>query len=596
MLTKKPAFFISLYIAATVPVAFAQADFQIAKNSQPKAVIVVDKDDSEQSNYAAQQLAQYLKQVTKAHFQVVNKPQPAQNNILVGPKAANISVAALGADGIIIRTKGDNLILAGSGPRGTIYAVFTFLEDFVGCRWWSSSASSIPVRPTLAVGDIDMQYVPTLEYRESFWSDAFNGDWAVRNKCNGNSHQLSDSQGGKHIYQGFVHTFYSLIPPATYFKEHPEWFSEINGKRLHEHKQLCLTNEAMKAELIKNLKVQLRSNPAATIASVSQNDWHGNCTCTKCVAVDKEEGSPAGSLLRFVNDVAHDIEEEFPNVAISTLAYQYTRKPPRLVKPRPNVIVRLCSIECSFSKPLEHERNKTFRDDIVGWSKICNRMYIWDYVTNFRHYFRPHPNLRVLGPNIRFFADHGVKGIFEQGAYTTVGAEMAELRAWVLAKLLWDPRLDDEKLIDEFLTGYYGPAGKHIRQYLDVIHDAVDESGYYLGCLPSYMEPRPGYLNFVTLNDGWTHLKAAQSAVSDNPELLNRVRVAQLPVMYAFMRQWKKFHTVADETSTPWPMCESIDDSYKEFMAVAKNNNVTRLNEWNAGFGLLDEAVKNAKK
>ena len=93
--------------------------------------------------------------------------------------------------------------------------------------------------------------------------------------------------------------------------------------------------------------------------------------------------------------MAADIEEEFPHVAISTLAYQYTRKPPKHIKPRPNVIVRLCSIECSFSKPLADERNKPFRDDIVGWSEICDRLYIGDYTTNFRHHIMPHPNLRA---------------------------------------------------------------------------------------------------------------------------------------------------------------------------------------------------------
>ena len=67
----------------------------------------------------------------------------------------------------------------------------------------------------------------------------------------------------------------------------------------------------------------------------------------------------------------------------------------------------------------------------------------------------PHPNLRVLGPNVKFFVDHSVKGLFEQGAYTSKGAEMAELRAWVLARLLWNPALDGQELIDEFIAGYY---------------------------------------------------------------------------------------------------------------------------------------------
>ena len=164
------------------------------------------------------------------------------------------------------------------------------------------------------------------------------------------------------------------------------------------------------------------------------------------------------------------------------LAYQYTRKPPALVKPRPNVIIRLCSIECSFSKPLTDERNQKFRDDIIGWSKICDRLYIWDYTTNFRHYVLPHPNLRVLGPNVKFFVEHGVKGIFEQGAYQSYASEMAELKGWVLAKLLWNPALDGQELINEFIDGYYGPAGKHIRAYLELIHDEVDRTQDRLGC------------------------------------------------------------------------------------------------------------------
>ena len=226
-------------------------------------------------------------------------------------------------------------------------------------------------------------------------------------------------------------------------------------------------------ELVKNLKERLRADPAATIASVSQNDCFGNCTCPKCRAVDEEEGGPAGSLLRFVNAVAADIEPEFPNIAIDTLAYQYTRKPPRLARPRPSVIVRLCSIECAFAKPLDDPRNKAFFDDLDGWSKIAGRLYIWDYTTNFSHYVQPHPNYGVLGRNIRLFVDRNVRGVFEQGAYQSWGSEMAELRAWVLAKLLWDPGLEEGRLREEFLKGYYGPAAGDMDDYLEGLEQAL---------------------------------------------------------------------------------------------------------------------------
>ena len=590
---------VHLIIAVVVWAGSPANALTIARKGEAKAVVVVGADATEAERHAASELASFLGQITGAKFETAAAPADgAEVRLLVGPDAAKLaesdfSTEGLGADGIVIRKVGKDLILAGGRPRGTLYAVYTFLEDELGCRWWSSKVSTIPKRETVKVGKPDVRYVPVLEYREPFWFDAFDGDWAVRNKSNGNSERLDKKRGGKHVYQGFVHTFYPLIPPGKYFKDHPEWFSEINGKRTTDHAQLCLTNEQMRKELVKNLKERLRANPAATIASVSQNDWHRNCQCRSCAAVEKAEGSPAGLMIRFVNAVAEDIEKEFPNVAISTLAYQYTRKPPKHVRPRHNVIVRLCSIECSFSRPLADERNKAFRDDILGWSKMCKRLYIWDYTTNFRHYVMPHPNLRVLGPNVKFFAEHNVKGIFEQGAYTTYGAEMAELRAWVLAKLLWDPSRDGQKLIDEFIDGYYGAAGPHIKEYLKVTHDAVEAGGDWLGCFSAHTAK---FLSFDTLSRGWKHLEAAETAVEDAPELRFRVQVVQLPVMYAFMMRWDQMRQDAKAAGTDWPMRESIRTTFERFVEIAKKKNVTRLNEHTVGYGPLEEAVKRAKK
>ena len=590
--------FVALSFAAGCGKAAKNHTVTIAENGLAKAVIVIAEDAAEPEQHAAAELADFLRQITGGKFEIEKAPAAGQSRLLVGAGAAKLAVAdfsieGLGADGIVMRTAGSDLILAGGQPRGTLYAVYTFLQDELGCRWWSSTESTIPKRPNLEVDRLNVRYVPVLEYREPYWFDAFDGDWAVRNRCNGHRPRLDAKRGGKHTYEGFVHTFYPLIPPQKYFKGHPEWFSQIKGKRTYERAQLCLTNEQMRAELVKNLKERLRNNPAATIASVSQNDWRGNCQCAKCAAIEKEEGSPAGLMLRFVNSVAEEIEDEFPNVAVSTLAYQYTRKPPKITRPRHNAIVRLCSIECSFSKPLGDERNQEFRDDIVGWSKICDRLYIWDYTTNFRHHVMPHPNLRVLGPNVKFFVDHNVKGIFEQGAYGTYGAEMAELRAWVLARLLWEPTLDGQQLIDEFIAGYYGPAGPHIEDYLKVTHDAVEASGDHLGCFSQHTAK---FLSFETLSKGWEHLKAAEAAAKNDPDFLFRVRVAQLPVMYAFMMRWDPMRQACEAAGADWPMPDSIQEAFDNFMTVARKKKITRLSEWKEGFGALEQAVERAKK
>ncbi|MCG3125445.1 MAG: hypothetical protein CHACPFDD_00267 [Phycisphaerae bacterium] len=591
-----------LTAAALAHAAPPNDDFIIAEDGQSRAIIVVAADASEAEKYAADEVTSHLGQVCGARFTQTDPTDPAAKaggtwRILVGRGAAALAeppvdVEGLGEEGFIIRTTGRDLVISGAQPRGTLYAAYTFLEDTVGCRWWTPRATTIPHRPSLKFDKLDARYVPPLEYRESFWFEALDGAWAARNKCNGHSDRLNAAQGGKHTYEGFVHTFYPLIPPDKYFKEHPEWFSLIGGKRSTENAQLCLTNESLRQELVKNLKERLRANPAATIASVSQNDCFNNCQCEACAAIDKEEGSPAGSLLRFVNAVAADVEAEFPHVAIDTLAYQYTRKPPAKVRPRPNVIVRLCSIECSFSKPLADDRNQAFRDDLLNWSKICNRLYIWDYTTNFAHYVMPHPNLRVLGPNVRFFAEHGVKGVFEQGAYQSFGSEMADLRGWVLAKLLWDPTRDAQKLIDEFLDGYYGPAAPHIRAYLKLTHDAVDAAADPLGC---YSPPNAKFLSLSTLCTGLKHFQSAEAAAGSDEELLQRVRVARLPLLYVFIVRWNELRKQASDARAEWPLAGNIREVYDEFMRVAQAEKITMVAE-GRGIDWLRAVVEQAEK
>ena len=307
------------------------------------AVIVVDKDASLPQQHAARELADFLKQVTGVQRPIVNQAPADVPRLLVGAAAARLADTSfttdgLGAEGIVIKTVGNDLILAGGEPRGTLYAVYSFLEEQVGCRWWSSKVSFIPKKPNLSFENLNIRFVPVLEYREPFWYDAFDGDWAVRNKCNGHKENLNAQRGGKWYFRedkDWVHTFYDLIPPDKYFDDHPEWFSMIDGVRSRKMAvrlddieydmlaQLCLTNEQMRQEMVKNLKEHFRKNPQTTYFSVSQMDEHpgfeGRCECPACRAVEAEEDSPAGLMIRFVNKVAEDIEKDFPKVAQNSM-------------------------------------------------------------------------------------------------------------------------------------------------------------------------------------------------------------------------------------------------------------------------------------
>lgn len=350
----------------------ARADLALANNKATRYVLVLDPSATTPELTAARELAATLRQITGAEFTMTTNAKAPARSILVGPGEAarkvfdDVPFDALGGEELVIKTKGNHLLLAGGRPRGTLYAVSRFLQQQCGVRWWSPWASRIPKSLALSVGDLDIREKSAFEYREPFWYPAFDADWSWRNGYNGNSSRLPPEKGGRISYQGFVHTFYPLVPPEKHFAEHPEWFSLIKGRRSTDRAQLCLTNPQLRDFMVERVKQGLRESPGAGIISVSQNDWYGACECANCKALDDAEGTHAGTMLAFVNYVAEKIEPEFPDIAVDTLAYQYTRKPPKTLKPRSNVIVRLCAIECNFREPLDHPSNAAFADDIRG--------------------------------------------------------------------------------------------------------------------------------------------------------------------------------------------------------------------------------------
>ncbi len=563
------------------------AAMTLAKDGKARCVILQQPGATPAELQAARDLSEVLKEITGATFSVQEaSTKIPKSAIIIGPGPAarslfpGVPFDQLGLEEIVIKTKGNRLLLAGGRPRGTLYAVSQFLQEQCAVRWWTPWASRVPKNPNLTVGKLDVRYRPVFESRDPFWYPAFNPQWAVRNFSNSQSAHIPEEMGGCISYRGFVHTFYPLVPPEEHFATHPEWYSMVKGKRTTEHAQLCLSNPQLRDYVVQKVRQWLKESPQARIISVSQNDWHGACECPDCKAVDDAEGSKAGTMIHFVNYVAEKIEADFPLVAIDTLAYQYTRKPPRTVKPRPNVIVRLCSIECNFREPLDHPSNATFADDIRGWSKICNRLYIWDYTTDFAHYTQPHPNWYVLGPNLRFFEQHHVRGVFEQGAYQSFGSELAELRAWVLAQLLWNPRKDDRALIKEFIEGYYGAAAPFVSRYLDTLHDA--SRGSNLSCFSKTDMP---FLQLTPLVEAERLWGQAEKAVAGDATLLPRVRLGHLPVRYAWLSLWTQLRKQAQDSGVAWPLPASRKAVADEWLALAKGvpgmdwTRVTLVNE-----------------
>ena len=543
----KRLLFIALVVTAA---AWAPAqELALAARGQPAACTIVRPAVASPSQvYAAEELQRFTEQMTGVKLPIATDeaPLPARavvlgdtrftSEVLGGPG----EVKGLGEDGFRLVRRGDRVLVLGGPVRGTLYGVYELLERFGGCRWYSSWHSVIPRRQSLAVPVLDETQKPAFALREPFWFDMFDGDLAARNKVNGNSMRLSEKHGG-HSYRfggglGSCHTFNTLCSPEAYFAAHPEYFSQVNGKRVKDHTQLCLSNPDVLRVVTSNVLARIRRDPGASFYGVSQNDWYNYCTCPACKAVDDAEESHAGSMIAFVNQIAEAVEKEFPNATIETLAYQYTRKPPKTIRPRANVMPCLCTIECDFSFPITasaFKEDRAFMDDIRGWSAICKHLYVWDYTTDFRDYTSPFPNVLALQGNVEFFHTNGVEYLFEQGAYQGRHGDFAELKAWLLAKWMWNPDLPQEPLLQDFFQGYYGAAAPCVRTYFDALHSYYRDPANRP--LRIFDDPRRALLTddfYARAGDLW---QQAEVAVKDDPARLYNVRMGAFPVLYARM-------------------------------------------------------------
>jgi hypothetical protein len=536
-----PCLFAMVHLAVG---SVAAAEIVLAEAGKSSYQIVVADNASASTRHGAEELQEFLTQMTGAKLPIVSDQQPlGPHEIVLGDNAhlrqlgITIDFKTLGPEGYVIRTVGDRLVVAGGALRGNMYGVYGFLEDHLGCRWFAPGISRIPKSPRLVVGEINDRQVPALEYREPFVEECFDGDWSARNRMNSSFARLEAKHGGKVKYMSLAHTFCGLVPPEKHFKEHPEYFSLVGGRRMDGYAQLCCTNPEVVRLCTEGIRAQMKANPDVQVFSVSQNDCFNQCECAKCQEVAKREGSQMGPVLQLVNQVAEGIEKEFPDRFVETLAYQWTRQPTKHTRPRHNVMITLCSIECCFSHPLatcDCDANKAFRADVEGWAKITPRLWVWDYTTNFSQYLLPFPNLRVLGPNIRYYVAHNVKGIFAEDTYDTPQSELACLGGYVLAKCLWNPNYDANRAISEFLEGYYGPAAKPIRSYIDLIHDRVERENIHVGVNVAVNHPHLTDELLIQANQLWEQAEKLAEAL---PDVLQRVRISRLSVDYAILER-----------------------------------------------------------
>jgi hypothetical protein len=579
-------FIVTAIASCIVSTTLSASELVLAEGGKSDYRIVVADGASPSTRHGAEELQAFLEQMTGAKLPIVcdnDKLPISPHEIILGDNkhlraiGANIDCKSLGSEGYVIRTVGERLVIAGGALRGDMYGVYGFLEDHLGCRWFAPGVSRIPKSPRLAIGAINERQVPVLEYREPFVEECFDGDWAARNRMNSGCARLEAKHGGKMQIASLAHSFNFLVPPDKYFKEHPEYFSLVGGRRTDGYSQLCCTNPDVIRLCSEGVREWMRGHPECTVFSVSQNDCFNYCECAKCQEVAKQEDSQMGPVLRLVNHVAKAVEKEFPDKIVQTIAYQWTRHPPKLTRPRPNVVIMLCSIECCFAHPLatcDCEANKAFRADMEAWSKIAPRLWVWDYTTDFAEYMLPFPNHRNLGSNVRYFVAHNVKGIFEEDTYDTPQGELSCLDGYVMAKCLWNPNYDAEKAIDEFLAGYYGKAAGPIRQYIDLLYDYAKRTNVHVGEGVPTGHPHLSDELLIAADRLW---QQAEGLVAAEPEVLQRVKLSRMSVDYAIVERARL--QAQKQLPANGPFVALAKTRFQPFLATLLQSKVVRLHE-----------------
>ena len=551
----------------------------LAREGKTDYVIVIPAKPTSQERDAAEDLAHWLNAMTDAYFPVVtDATAPIGTEISVGRtnRLAKANVpqarAGLGDEGYAIGVDGSRLFLLGGRTRGPTYAVYALLEEDLGCRWYAGESNRIPRSPTLRFRPAPRAYAPQLLIRDPFYFDAFNATWSLRNRTNAPGAPVPEEWGGHVDYDGmFVHTFNQLVPPDQYAAQHPEYFSMIDGKRTS--RQLCLTNPDVVKIATAAVLQMLKDNPHTEIAEVSPNDGGGHCMCPACAAIDAENGSPSGSLITFVNQIAEAVEREHPRAWVSTLAYLDTVDAPTKVRPRRNVVVRLCDDLHSWRYPLidfvssPYPESQRYRDAIIAWSKIADNLSIWDYFVNFSHYLAPMPNMHVLQPSVRFYVEHNVRGIMFQGAYQSRGGERAPMRSWVMAKLLWDPSRNVEELERDFIWGYYEDAAPVIAEYYEWLERAGRERGDVVNQQGIRYPMDTAFLSREFLDQATVLFDRAE-VMAKGDESKRRVQLARLPITYVKLCRGPEF-TGADDYHA----------LIEEFERVARREKITHLAE-----------------
>ena len=496
----------------------------LAENGKAVASIVIATKASPKELQAAKRLKKYLDKITGANFKILRDTASlTANYISIGntakAKNAGLSKLKLDKDGIAIKVIDNNIYLLGNGPRGIKNATMAFLEEDLGCRWYSDKWNYIPEDKNLKAMVTDRISIPDFSMRFVFSATPLssNKEWTSNNR-------VMKWNKFNHVDKWFCHT-YANICPMSEFKDHPELFAKLpNGKPFNT--QLCPTHPEIVKRAITKVKDALKNNKNkdATYISISENDGStGYCHCARCNKINQEQQTPLAAHLTLVNQVARSIKDEFPNIKVEFLVYSRDfRRPPVNMKIEPNVAMWFCTT--NIDKNTLYKNNKKAVAEFKQWNKLVKTTNIWEYDCDYSNYFRVVPSLHSKIENMKFWKNEGVNGIMFLEVFGTRGGDQQALRAWILSKMLWNSKLDADKLALDFCQGVFGKAAPEMYQYYQLVKKA--------GTAGKSVEKYYGEAKFIAEANKIFAKAFAKADLDKSKELRERIENHYVPIAF----------------------------------------------------------------
>ncbi len=406
-------------------------------------------------------------------------------------KAADLGkdLSSVFEDGFWLTSDGENFYILGEDSRGTLYGVYTFLEDYLGVRWFTPQLEVVPENSDVAIDkQLDRLVEPSFAVRRNSCSGSSDA-YRAKMKVNVSFYYEAEEYGGAMTFVLWDVTLPTLVPDSL-FAEHPEYFAmNEDGTRTTDH--VCLSHPDVLEIAIENGRKAIQNcKYKADHIHIGQKDNSNYCHCENCEALYAQYGAISAPTILFTNAFADALDDEFPNFTFTFYSYGETEVPPtdHTLRCNENVVPVLCGLHHACrSHPLNEcgatdmqqtgfdefmnlygDNEATIAEDFRVWKEISDRQYIYDYTINFLFSAQFFSNFETMQPTMQYMHDLGITG-YVYNCGDGHRAAFNELRNYLLCKLQWDVNADVEYHMMDFMNAYYGAdAAQYIKQILDI--------------------------------------------------------------------------------------------------------------------------------